>query len=257
MKRILIAMVVVAALALAPTTYAGGHGGGGCYGGGWGGGYHGGGYYGGGCYHGGWGCGGGWGWGVGLGYSGCGWGVSLGFGGPVATAAAGITDMPRFTLRPFTPLRRMSRRFTPQQSMLGRFTRHRFTRQRFTERRRFPRLQSCDHSPGNPGLRPQSHYHLYRPGLRYVSKPIGTDGCSRHLHPGPDHAGLDAAARPGSGSDLQLDGSAEHDCLLRQRPIEGQGVVQALSFLRRQSGPRMPAGMTWKTRRRGFVVRRS
>jgi hypothetical protein len=35
------------------------------------------------------------------------------------------------------------------------------------------------------------------------------------------HAGLDTAACPGSGSDLQLNDSTEHDFLLRQHPVAG------------------------------------
>src|ERR1019366_8817420 len=67
---------------------------------------------------------------------------------------------------------------------------------------------------------------LPRRALRPAGTPFRTGGSSRHLHPGPNHSGLDAAARPGSGSDSQLDGPAEHDCLLRKRPVGGEAVVQ-------------------------------
>jgi hypothetical protein len=83
-----------------------------------------------------------------------------------------------------------------------------------------------EHNPGNDGfceagLCRGSHSDLYRPDLRRVSKPVSTEGCSRHLHPASSHAGLDTAACPGSGSDLQLDDATEHDFLLRQQPVAG------------------------------------
>lgn len=46
--------------------------------------------------------------------------------------------------------------------------------------------------------------------------------------PSPNHAGLDAAVRSRDGSDLELDNSAEHDCLLRHRPVESEGVAQGV-----------------------------
>ncbi len=80
--------------------------------------------------------------------------------------------------------------------------------------------------------------HLYCPDVCQGYKPACADGCSRHLRPGPSCACLDAAARPRSGSDLQLDNSAQHDAaepdsakherLLRRCPVAGEAIVPGL-----------------------------
>lgn len=75
------------------------------------------------------------------------------------------------------------------------------------------------------GLCDRSPCDLCCPGLRHGSAPGRTSGCSRHLRPGPNRAGLDAAACPASKSDLQLDSSAEHDCILRHA-VAGEGIAQ-------------------------------
>ena len=77
------------------------------------------------------------------------------------------------------------------------------------------------------GLCDRSPCDLRCPGLRHVSKAGRTDCCSRHLRPGPNRAGLDAAACPASKSDLQLDASAEHDCILRHA-VAGEGIAQGV-----------------------------
>jgi hypothetical protein len=187
-------MIVAAVLALELPADAGGFHGGGC-----GGGYHGGGCYGGGCYRGGWYggggyCGSGWyggGWGVG--FSGCGWGVSVGLGWPGGLRRARV--------------RRSGLHHTGCLHHRGLLKTGLYDR--------------CLHDKA--GLCRRSRYDLCRPGLRRGSAPRRTGGGSCHLHPGPNRAGLDAAARPASRPDLQLDASAEHGCLLRQHPVGRRG----------------------------------
>lgn len=73
----------------------------------------------------------------------------------------------------------------------------------------------CKHGPSGAGVCPRSHDGLHGPGLRQYRTPGRTDGLSRCLHSGANRGALDSSARPGSGSDLLLDGTAKHDPLLR------------------------------------------
>jgi hypothetical protein len=83
-----------------------------------------------------------------------------------------------------------------------------------------------NHSSGSTGLNgaglcPGSHDDPYCPDLRLLGKPARGEGFLRYLHAGPDHANLDTASRPDSGSDVLLDAAAEYG--LRGRQPVGPG----------------------------------
>ena len=87
------------------------------------------------------------------------------------------------------------------------------------------------------GLYLRTPRDLHRPDLRQLIQTDGDDVCCHHLHPGQDHPGMDAAACPGIRSNLQLDGSAERDCLLRHRPIGRHRAIRVRTRMALSQAP--------------------
>jgi hypothetical protein len=96
---------------------------------------------------------------------------------------------------------------------------------------------------GHAGVCFRSRCELHTSGLRHVGEHIGLDGFARHLCRGPERPDLDAAARPASRSDLQLDDSRRHNGLLRCRSVVGPTPLNGrVSVLASPDSPRPEEG---------------
>jgi hypothetical protein len=95
----------------------------------------------------------------------------------------------------------------------------------------------CKHGPSGAGVCSRSRHDVRGPRLRQPSTPVRTCGYSRRLHYGPNNHSVDAAARADNGSDLLLDGSAQHGrlCSKPGRVSSTPGCLYPkLGFLLRQ-----------------------